>query len=342
MTWVPAHESLPHSGLNTQFVTAGLAGRSPVLVVRDRDGVLRAFHNSCRHRGAQICEAGRGRKPRLVCPYHQWIYRLDGSLQAAGRMQESFAPEGIHLVPIHLRSVAGTVYICLAEDPPPFETFRDKLGPLLAPHRLAEAKLAHESTLVERANWKLVMENARECYHCSTRHPSLSITFPVKRAERGMDNRIIREFAIRMGSAAIPIGPVEGDWWQAGRFPLNDGCISLTLDGKHCVGKLMCERAEGDVGSMRWALEPHSFAHALGDYLVMFSAMPTAPQETIVTCKWFVHKDAEEGVDYTVDGLTKLWTETNLEDRDLAENNQRGVNGRGIVQAHIRTRRSNS
>jgi Rieske 2Fe-2S family protein len=61
----------------------------------------------------------------------------------------------------------------------------------------------------------------------------------------------------------------------------------------------------------------------------MFSAMPTGPQETIVTCKWFVHKDAVENVDYTIDGLTKLWNETNLQDRDLAENNQRGVNGKG-------------
>jgi Rieske 2Fe-2S family protein len=61
----------------------------------------------------------------------------------------------------------------------------------------------------------------------------------------------------------------------------------------------------------------------------MFSAMLTAPRETIVTCKWFVHKDAVEGVDYTVEGLTKLWIETNLQDRDLAEKNQRGVNGKG-------------
>ena len=83
--------------------------------------------------------------------------------------------------------------------------------------------------------------------------------------------------------------------------------------------------------SLRWALDPNSFCHALGDYVVMFSAMPTGPQETIVTCKWFVHKDAMEDVDYTIDGLTKLWTETNLQDRDLAENNQRGVNGKGYT-----------
>jgi glycine betaine monooxygenase A len=321
-------------GLEGELPSAGsylatTVGRSPIVVVRDHDGTLRAFHNTCRHRGAQICEAGHGRKTRLVCPYHQWTYRLDGSLQAAGRMQESFDPSGIELQRIHVENVAGSVYVCLADEPPKFDEFRDRLTPLLAPHHLANAKLAYESTLVERANWKLVMENARECYHCAARHPGLSVPFPVWRGSRLAESAIVERFNERMAAVGLSIGPAEGEWWQASRFPLNDGCVSLTVDGKPCVSKPLCELAGGDVGSLRWALEPHSFCHALGEYVVMFSAMPTAPQETIVTCKWFVHKDAVEGVDYTVEGLTKLWTETNLQDRDLAENNQRGVNGKG-------------
>jgi glycine betaine catabolism A len=161
-------------GLEAELPSAGsylatTIGRSPVVVVRDHEGTLCGFYNTCRHRGAQICEAGRGRKARLVCPYHQWAYRLDGSLQAAGRMQETFDPTAIRLQPVHLENVAGSIYVCLADEPPHFAEFRDRLTPLLAPHHLANAKLAHESTLVERANWKLVMENARECYHCPAR-----------------------------------------------------------------------------------------------------------------------------------------------------------------------------
>ncbi|MBV8185087.1 MAG: aromatic ring-hydroxylating dioxygenase subunit alpha [Hyphomicrobiales bacterium] len=322
------------AGLECELPSAGsylaiTIGRSPIVIVRDNDGTLRAFHNTCRHRGAQICEQGHGRKTRLVCPYHQWTYRLDGSLQAAARMQPSFDPSGLGLRPVPLENVAGSLYVCLADDPPRFDEFRDRLTPLLAPHHLADAKLAHESTLVERANWKLVMENARECYHCAARHPGLSVPFPVWRGSRLADSAIVERFEARMEAVGLSIGPVQGDWWQASRFPLNDGFMSLTPDGKPCVSKPMCQVAGGDVGSLRWALEPHSFCHALGEYVVMFSAMPTAPQETIVTCKWFVHKDAVEGVDYTLDGLTRLWNETNLQDRDLAENNQRGVNGRG-------------
>jgi Rieske 2Fe-2S family protein len=88
---------------------------------------------------------------------------------------------------------------------------------------------------------------------------------------------------------------------------------------------------DGDVGSLRWAIEPHSFTHAVGDYVFMFSANPTGPEETVVTSKWLVHKDAVEGVDYDPARLTELWTLTNDQDRRLAENNQRGVNSRGYV-----------
>ena len=132
-----------------------------------------------------------------------------------------------------------------------------------------------------------------------------------------------------MAEQGLPCGPEQGSWWQAGRFSLNPGTQSLTLDGKPCVSRPIV--GNGDVGSLRWALEPHSFAHALGDYVFMFSAMPTGPEETVVTAKWLVSEDAVEGEDYTVEGLTELWDRTNLQDRELAENNQRGVNSRGFV-----------
>jgi glycine betaine catabolism A len=131
-----------------------------------------------------------------------------------------------------------------------------------------------------------------------------------------------------MASVGLSIGPVDGEWWQTGRFPLNEGCVSLTGGGKPCVSRPLCTLAGGDIGSLRWALDPHCFCHALGDYFIIFSAMPTAVQETVVTCKRYVHDEAVEGVHYTIDGLTTLWTEA-LQDRELAENHQRGVNGQG-------------
>jgi Rieske 2Fe-2S family protein len=308
-------------------------GRSPLVVVRGRDHVLRAFHNSCRHRGAQICADGLARRPRLVCPYHNWAYDLEGKLVHATRMAPEFHPAEHGLRQVALRTIAGTVYVCLAETPPAFDGFADAFEPMLAPHQLHLGKVAHVATLVEKANWKLVMENARECYHCASNHPELSLTFPIgrKTLTDAEQQEINDTFNVRMAEQGLPCGPVEGVWWQAGRFPLNRGAQSLTMDGRPCVARTVGRVGNGDVGSLRWALEPHSFAHALGDYVFMFSAMPTGPEETVVTAKWLVSADAVEGVDYTVAGLTELWDKTNLQDRDLAENNQRGVHSVGFV-----------
>lgn len=307
-------------------------GHSPILIVRGRDGALRGFHNSCRHRGAQMCQEGSGRRPRLVCPYHQWAYDLDGTLLTAPRMQASLDLATHSLRPIAVETVAGSVYACLSDNPPDFAPFRNAVAPLLEPHDLLNAKLAFQGTLVEKANWKLVMENARECYHCQVRHPELSRTFPIGRRNLTEENQnAIAAFEARMAARNLPCGPVEGDWWQAGRFGLNEGTTTLSMDGKPCVAKTLGRVGDGDVGSMRWALEPQSFAHALGEYVFMFTANPTGPQETIVTAKWLVNKDAVEGVDYTIEGLTALWDTTNNQDKDLAENNQRGVNSVGYV-----------
>lgn len=308
-------------------------GRSPVVIVRGRDGVLRAFHNSCRHRGAQICADGASKRPRLVCPYHQWAYDLEGKLVHAARMGDDFDPAAHGLVPVALRTVAGSMYVCLAEHPPAFDEFHDALAPMLEPHELHRAKVAHQMTLVEKANWKLVMENARECYHCASNHPELAATFPILRRSLSADEQreITDAFEARMAERGLPTGPLEGDFWQAGRFALNPGTVSMTMDGAPCVKRTLGRVGDGDVGSLRWALEPHSFAHALGDYVFTFSAMPTGPEETIVTAKWLVSEDAVEGVDYTIEGLTELWDRTNLQDRSLAENNQHGVRSAGFV-----------
>jgi len=300
-------------------------GRWPVLIVRDRDGELNAFHNSCRHRGSILCQPGAGNAPRIVCPYHSWTYALDGRLLAASRMPEDFRKADHGLKPVHLATVAGAILICLAETPPDIETMRRELTPLLAPHDLAHAKLAYQSTLVEQANWKLVMENGRECYHCASGHPELSRTFPVGATSYFNDIEASQLFEARMADLGMPMGPAGEDWWQAMRFPLNPGTMTMTTSGQFAVDKLMCEAGGGDTGSMRWALEPNNFCHSTSDHSFAFAAMPVSATETHVVSKWLVHEDAVEGVDYDIETLTHLWTQTNLQDRDFAENNQRGV-----------------
>jgi Rieske 2Fe-2S family protein len=124
---------------------------------------------------------------------------------------------------------------------------------------------------------------------------------------------------------------LQSSWWHAGRYPLNPGMESISMDGKPLVRRRLVAIESTEIGGLRWATEPNSFCHAFADYCFMFCAIPVGPQETHVISKWLVHKDAAEGVDYEVDRLIETGTKTNLQDRALAENNQRGVNGRGYA-----------
>ena len=140
-------------------------GDYPVVLVRDQKGQINAFHNSCRHRGSRVCNTDRGAAAKLVCPYHQWTYELDGRLLFARQMAEGFDKSQFGLKPVACESIGGYIFICLAGEPADFAPMRKMIEPYLLPHRLHEAKVAFESTIVERGNWKLVWENNRECYH---------------------------------------------------------------------------------------------------------------------------------------------------------------------------------
>ena len=310
-----------------------MIGKWPVIIIRDRHNMIRAFHNSCRHRGSILCQPGIGSSPKLVCPYHRWTYDLDGSLFAANRMADDFDKAEHGLKPIALEIVEGAMFISFSDTPPAFGDFGKKLATYAAPHKWADAKIAFQSVLVESANWKLVMENGRECYHCATGHPELARTFPVSMSKHFdlEGDAAAQKFLDEMAAIGLATDAVEGDWWQLARFALSAGCVSITMDGQHAVKKLMCDLNGGSLGSMRMAIDPHCFVHATADHTFMFSAMPISATETHVTGKWIVHKDAVEGVDYDVDHLADLWTHTNLQDKELAENNQLGVNSPGFT-----------
>lgn len=326
------------AGLDCDLPAAGsylalTVGAWPVLIVRDRKGEVRAFHNSCRHRGSILCQPGHGSAPKLVCPYHRWTYDLDGSLFAAGRMAPDFDKAAHGLRPVALRRVAGALFICLADDPPPFDEFAAHFAEYAGPLNFADLKLAATDILVEEANWKLVMENARECYHCPTGHPELGQSFPVFMV-RHFDtarNPESAAFAARMEANGLPQAAVEGSWWQLARIALNPGSSTISMDGQPVCAKPLTGLNGGNVGSLRWAIDPHLFAHATGDHVFVFSCMPVGPRETHVFSRWYVHKDAVEGADYKVPELTELWLKTNAQDKALAENNHRGVLSPGYV-----------
>ncbi len=119
-------------------------GAYDVIVIRDGKGEIVAFHNSCRHRGSVLCSAAQGRVAKLTCPYHQWTYDLDGKLLWARDMGPDFDPSKHGLKPVHCRTNAGLVYICLAAEAPDFEPFAQTVSPYLGVHDLSNAKVAFQ------------------------------------------------------------------------------------------------------------------------------------------------------------------------------------------------------
>ena len=304
-------------------------GNSPIVVLRDRRGEIVGFHNICRHRGAQICKTGSGTVTRLVCPYHQWTYTLDGKLAVARGAGDDFDLTQLSLTPIRIELVAGCIYVALSEAAPDFSTYRRVLEPALRPHNLSDLKVAHVVELSEQANWKLVMENAHECNHCVAGHPEFKNVFPLELLDGGNpfpDSEARTPFMQRMQQLGFETAGHSADWWKTGRIRLSDGFASFSIDGKPLVNKRLNDANGGELGTFRWAAEPNDFCHVTSDMCFTFTANPTGPLTTAVTARWLVHKDAVEGVDYDRDRLISLWDKTNRQDQKIVENNQRGIN----------------
>ena len=323
---IPACE-IPKPG---NYVTHRI-GASRIIIVRGQDGVIRSFHNTCRHRGSTLCKAAKGSAPKLVCPYHQWTYELDGSLLWARDMGPDFDPKDHGLHSVHCREVAGLVYVCLAGQAPDFDTFAALAGPYLAPHDLANAKVAFESTIVEQGNWKLVWENNRECYHCSGNHPALCRSFPDDPdvggvARDGLPEGIVAHFN-RCEAVNLPsrFHLSEDGQYRFARMPLKAGALSYTMSGKAAVTKPLGRVSLPDAGTLLKFHFPTTWNHFLPDHSLVFRVNPISATETEVTTKWLVHKDAVEGRDYDLKTLTEVWTATNDEDRIVVEDNQHGI-----------------
>ncbi|MQT13358.1 aromatic ring-hydroxylating oxygenase subunit alpha [Segnochrobactrum spirostomi] len=318
-------------------------GGSSALIARGDDGIVRAFRNVCRHRGARLLPHGKHTVGKLVCPYHQWTYELDGDLIHADHMGTDFDRSCRGLKPVHLRSVEGLLFLCLAEEAP--EDFADlvaEMTPRLAPFDLRNAKIAFEETIVEHGNWKLTMENNRECYHCAGSHPELNVSFVVQ--DFGFDPDQLSE-AERAEVAAYQANNARHMAEWEGRGLVSHACDHLaghvtnfrtqrlviqgegesqTLDTRAASRKLLGAMTEPKSGDLHFWTH-HSWHHYMADHAIAIRALPLGPDLTAVHTKWLVHKDAVEGVDYDLTRLTEVWRATNAQDADLVALTQAGV-----------------
>ncbi len=317
-----------------------------ILIIHGLDGTIRAMHNICRHRGTLICQAESGHAKKLVCPYHQWSYSTDGTLEHWRGMQEDLDKSELGLVKLPLRTIEGMIYICLSASPPDFDPAYNSMLPMALPQGLAQAKVAKQVDYIVEANWKLVWENNRECYHCNAHHPQYmranydhyneddttdlirrKIDFAIDRDEKRWKDAGLAINHKRTGMVCFP-DPDNDIWYASNRTPLAEGYVSETMDGKQ-VSTLMGDYPNADVGTIRMRTMPNMWMHGSCDHAVLTRLLPVGFNKTRVSVLWLVDQNAVEGEDYQLDQIMPFWQLTSEQDWEICRLAQQGVSSGG-------------
>ena len=320
--------------------------KDSVIVVRGDDGEVNALWNVCRHRGAELCDQESGRIGRIVCPYHQWTYARDGALLSCRGMHEGLDKTELGLSSVHVRTVAGLIFVSFAKEPPDFEAANELIGAMAAPQGLERAKVAKIVDYDVNANWKLVWENNRECYHCNVNHPQYikanydhyNADDTSERVREQIDAAVTRSeekwaaagLAVSHRQTGMTVFPdVERNcWYSANRTALVEGFVSETIDGRQ-VAPLMGDYPDADVGTLRVRTVPNLWNHSSCDHGVSTRLLPIGRKRTQVRVTWLVDSEAVEGRDYQLDDIMPFWQLTSEQDWELCDRAQRGVDSSG-------------
>jgi Rieske 2Fe-2S family protein len=308
------------------YRTAPVGGES-VLVVRGDDGALRAFLNVCRHRGAQLCPIDRGQTRTLQCRYHAWTYGLDGRLLRAPGLQHvaDFDRGAFGLMPVSLDTWEGLVWVSLAENPPPVA---DQVLPQLAArigdvdrltaYRIGTLAVGRTVEYEVHANWKVVVENFMECYHCAPMHPELVRLLPAFRSgatqEYGLGTRLADDAEALTESGRAPAPPFPG---------LAPG------HERHYFGIV---------------IRPNVLLNLLPDHVIILTLTPLTPDRSRVTGDWLFAPDAVTRLGFDPADTVALFDRVNRQDWEVCEWVQASVRSRAFaaggvyvpIEAHIR------
>jgi glycine betaine catabolism A len=297
-------------GRSSEIPTGGLHAESVgdygVLLTRDNEGVLRAFENACRHRGHELLPCGASTETKaIVCPYHAWSYRHDGSLIGAPHFREieHFDKSTLGLKPVRVQEWHGWVFVDRSGTASDFADHIGDLEQIVAPYDAASLVTCETHTYDVAANWKVIVENYQECYHCSMIHPELCRVSPPTSGEN-----------------------LERDGnWVGGWMDLRAGAETMSLDGRS-GGVAMARLDEHELSTVMYvAVLPNLLISLHPDYVMTHQLVPLSADRTRITCSWAFPPDAiaREGFDpaYAVD----FWDLTNRQDWAACESVQRGM-----------------
>jgi Rieske 2Fe-2S family protein len=288
-----------------------LVGETGVLLVRDADRRVRAFHNTCRHRGHELVSIGECRRRRAIaCPYHAWVYALDGQLQRASRFTDlsAFETADFPLLPVRVEEWLGWIFINVSGDAPELSEWTGSLAGYLAdwePERLVVGA-SHEYVI--QANWKIIFENFVECYHCPSIHPELC-----------------RVSDPESGTSMFP----HDGMWMGGPMELINGAETQSLDGKGSGVRF--RRLSGrDLDRVHYhTLFPNLLISPHPDYLMTHTIVPRGPAETFVECAWLFPPEATAQQGFDPSFAAEFWDRTNGQDFAACESVTRGLRSAG-------------
>lgn len=302
------------SDLAPMSVRRAEAAGQNLILVKDGDGTIRCFHNTCRHRGAELCSASdMGLKSRLItCPYHQWSYGLDGRLVAmpnAARTAD-FDTAAHGLFKVNVREWNGFVFACLADEPPDFAEVPD-LGPAVLDNwPMRDLVTGHSITVELACNWKIFWENYNECLHCPSVHPDLCRMVPVY-------------------GEGIMAYEERADWSpEMDRPPgnLRPGARTWTTSGDPCGPEFPnLTEAERLAGFHFVTLLPSLFVVAHVDYVRAVSLRPLGPETTLVTAEWLFPPETLSAPGFDMAAVVDFAAKVIREDGAACEMNQRGL-----------------
>jgi phenylpropionate dioxygenase-like ring-hydroxylating dioxygenase large terminal subunit len=312
------------------FIVLDVCGES-ILVVRTRSGELAGFYNVCRHRGCRLVLD----EPRLVegrsqpestgtfpgsirCPYHSWSYGLDGELRVAPWLQDidDFERQSFTLHPVGVSVWGGFAFVHLSPREAEsrghtLEAQLDRVPQAVARYPLAELRSASRITYHVRANWKVVMENYNECYHCAGVHPELCKVVPAFKRKGGADL----------------------DW--EGGIPHRPGAYTFTESGvsdRTPFETLSPEEKERHKGEL---IYPNFMLSLASEHVTAFLLWPSGPSSTWITCDFLFHPVEIAKSTFDPSDVVDFWDRVNRQDWAVCEGVQRGMTSRAFDRGYF-------
>ena len=284
-------------------------GEESIIIVRDRKGKINAYYNVCRHRGTRLVIEEKGRFSACIqCPYHAWTYDLAGNLIGAPLMDEleGFSKSDYSLHRAAISQWEGFLFVNLAHQPVLLESVFAPVAGKFAAWDLPHLQALRRKEYEVKANWKLIVQNYSECYHCPLIHPDLA-----------------RRSPYRSGKNDLYEGPFLGGYME-----IKEDFGSLTMSGRACglpIGEVSGEDLER---VYYYSIFPNMLLSLHPDYVMAHTLWPQSPDRTHIICEWLFSKDQMEQGGFNPDDAAEFWDMTNRQDWQVCELSQLGVRSR--------------